>query len=68
MYTFTAFIKIDKYTLEEIDVEAKSLKEAKKKIQEAIDDMYGGTPKVKKIVKRGPGFFVNPCKIKPNLL
>ena len=57
MYTFTAFIKIDKYTLEEIDVEAKSLKEAKKKIQEVIDDMYGGTPKVKKIVKRGPGFF-----------
>ena len=57
MYTFTAFIKIDKYTIEEIDVEAKSLKEAKKKIQEAIDDMYGGTPKVKKIVKRGPGFF-----------
>jgi uncharacterized protein YukE len=57
MYTFTAFIKIDKYTTEEIDVEAKSLKEAKKKIQEVIDDMYGGTPKVKKIVKRGPGFF-----------
>ena len=58
MYTYTAFIKIDRYTLEEIDVEADNLKEAKVKIQEVIDDMYGGTPKVKKIVKRGPGLFL----------
>ena len=58
MYTYTAFIKIDRYTLEEIDVEADSLKEAKKKVQEVIDDMYGGTPKVKKIIKRGPGLFL----------
>ena len=58
MYTFTAIIKIDRYTLEEIDVEADSLKEAKRKIQEVIDDMYGGTPKVKKIIKRGPGLFL----------
>ena len=57
MYTYTAFIKVDRYTLEEIDVEADSLKEAKVKIREVIDDMYGGTPKVKKIVKRGPGLF-----------
>jgi hypothetical protein len=58
MYTYTAIIKIDRYTLEEIDVEADSLKEAKKKIQTVIDDMYGGTPKVKKIIKRGPGLFL----------
>ena len=58
MYTYTAFIKIDRYTLEEIDVEADSLKEAKRKIQEVIDDMYGGSPKVKKIIKRGPGLFL----------
>ena len=58
MYTFTAIIKIDKYTLEEIDVEADSLKEAKREIQEVIDDMYGGSPKVKKIIKRGPGLFL----------
>jgi hypothetical protein len=58
MYTYTAFIKIDRYTLEEIDVEADNLKEAKVKIREVIDDMYGGTPKVKKIVKRGPGLFL----------
>ena len=45
MYTFTAFIKIDKQTIEEIDVEARSLKEAKKKIQEEIDNDYGGIPK-----------------------
>ena len=57
MYTFTAFIKIDRYTTEEIDVEADTLKQAKKKIQEVINEWYGGTPKVKKIVKRGPGFF-----------
>ena len=58
MYTFTAFIKVDRYTLEEVDVEADSLKEAKKKIKEVIDDMYGGTPKIKKIIKRGPGLFL----------
>ena len=58
MYTYTAFIKVDRYTLEEIDVEADNLKEAKLKIKEVIDDMYGGTPKVKKIVKRGPGLFM----------
>ncbi len=57
MYTYTAFIKVDKYTIEEIDVEADTLKEAKRKIQEVIDDMYCGIPKVKKIVKRGPGLF-----------
>ena len=58
MYTYTAYIKIDSQTLEEIDVEARSLKEAKKKVQEVIDDMYCGTPKVKKIIKRGPGLFL----------
>ena len=58
MYTYTAIIKIDRYTLEEIDVEADSLKEAKKKVQKVIDDMYGGTPKIKKIIKRGPGLFL----------
>jgi len=58
MYTYTAIIKIDRYTLEEIDVEARSLKEAKKKIQEEIDNVYGGIPKVKKIIKRGPGLFL----------
>jgi hypothetical protein len=57
MYTFTAFIKVDKYTIEEIDVEAKDFKEARKKIQEVIDDMYPGFTKIKKIVKRGPGLF-----------
>ncbi len=57
MYTFTAFIKVDRYTLEEIDVEAKDFKEARVKIQEVIDDMYPGTTKIKKIVKRGPGLF-----------
>ena len=58
MYTYTAYIKIDRYTLEEIDVEADNLKEAKKKVQEVIDHMYCGTPKVKKIIKRGPGLFL----------
>jgi ribosome maturation protein Sdo1 len=58
MYTYTAIIKIDRHTLEEIDVEADTLKEAKKKVQEVIDDMYGGTPKIKKIIKRGPGLFL----------
>jgi len=58
MNIYTAIIKIDRYTLEEIDVEADSLKEAKRKIQEVIDDMYGGSPKVKKIIKRGPGLFL----------
>ena len=57
MYTYTAFIKIDRQTIEEIDVEARNLKEAKKKIQEEIDNDYGGIPTIKKIVKRGPGFF-----------
>ena len=51
MYTFTAFIKIDRYTTEEIDVEADTLRQAKKKILEVINEWYGGTPKVKKIVK-----------------
>jgi hypothetical protein len=58
MYTYTAIIKIDRHTLEEIDVEADNLKQAKRKIQEVIDDMYCGIPKVKKIIKRGPGLFL----------
>ena len=58
MYTYTAIIKIDRQSTEEIDVEARSLKEAKKKIQKEIDDVYGGIPKVKKIIKRGPGLFL----------
>ena len=58
MYTYTAIIKIDSQTIEEIDVEASSLKEAKKKIQEEIDNDYGGIPKIKKIIKRGPGLFL----------
>ena len=58
MYTYTAYIKIDSQTLEEIDVDARSLKEAKKKVQEEIDNDYGGIPKVKKIIKRGPGLFL----------
>ena len=57
MYTYTAFIKVDKYTIEEIDVEADNLKEAKTKIKEVINDMYPGNTKIKKIVKRGPGLF-----------
>jgi hypothetical protein len=57
MYTFTAFIKVDKYTIEEIDVEAKNFKDARTKIQEVINDMYPGNTKIKKIVKRGPGLF-----------
>ena len=58
MYTYTAFIKIDRQTIEEIDVEADTLKQAKRKIQQEIDDVYGGIPKVKKIIKRGPGLFL----------
>ena len=58
MCTYTAYIKVNGGYLEEIDVEARSLKEAKKKIKEAIDEDYGGTPKIKKIVKRGPGLFL----------
>ena len=57
MYTYTAFIKVDKYTIEEIDVEADNLKEAKTKIKEVINDMYPGNTKIKKVVKRGPGLF-----------
>ena len=57
MYTFTAFIKVDKYTIEEIDVEADNLKEAKTKIKEVINLMYPGNTKIKKVVKRGPGLF-----------
>ena len=57
MYTYTAFIKVDKYTIEEIDVEAKNFKDARTKIQEVINDMYPGNTKIKKIVKRGPGLF-----------
>ena len=57
MYTYTAFIKVDKYTIEEIDVEAKNFKEARTKIQEVINDMYPGNTKIKKVVKRGPGLF-----------
>ena len=57
MYTYTAFIKVDKYTIEEIDVEAKNFKDARTKIQEVINDMYPGNTKIKKVVKRGPGLF-----------
>ena len=57
MNTYTAFIKVDKYTIEEIDVEADNLKEAKTKIKEIINLMYPGNTKIKRIVKRGPGLF-----------
>ena len=57
MNTYTAFIKVDKYTIEEIDVEAKNFKDARTKIQEVINDMYPGNTKIKKILKRGPGLF-----------
>ena len=57
MNTYTAFITVDKYTIEEIDVEADNLKEAKTKIKEVINLMYPGNTKIKRIVKRGPGLF-----------
>ena len=34
------------------------IRDIQKKIKEVIDDMYGGTPKIKKIIKRGPGLFL----------
>jgi hypothetical protein len=58
MNTYTAIVKFDKSSIEEVDVQAASLKEAKQKIKEVLANDYGGNPKITKIIKRGPGLFL----------